>query len=167
LADVDHTFAALQTEAVRHYFWHTPFGQRALDYALRAGRRTIHKRIPGRIRSCIGQAEPFRDGWQTPTSRAKADAIHFALHAVAACCRACAHYWHGIEKGHALTDAEIAYLSELARRYLDSRLPDLPERGQRIPRRHPRDGGDATIQPLPVRPAQTERSSEAFDRYAS
>lgn len=163
LADVDHTFAALQTEAIRHYFWHIPFGQKALDYARRAGRRTLHERIPGRIRNNIGKAQPFRDGWQTPLSRAKADAIDFALHAVAACCRTCAHYWHGIEQGRALTDAEIAYLSELARRYLEARLPDLPEHHQHVPRRRStaQDGGDGTVQSIPVQRAQNGAQSVA------
>lgn len=131
LSDIDHTFAALQTEAIRHYFWHTPFGQKALAYAERAGRRTLHERIAKRIRSRIGAAEPFRDGTQTPIDAPRADALDFALHAIAACCRTCASYWHGLPKGRPLTEPEIAYLSELARRYLDARLPDLPEEGRR------------------------------------
>lgn len=131
LTDIDHTFAALQTEAIRHYFWHAPFGEKALGYARRAGRRALHERIAGRIRSRIGAAEPFRDGAQTPVLPARADALDYALHAVAACCRTCAGYWHGLPKGRPLTEAEIAYLSELARRYLDARLPDLPDDGQR------------------------------------
>jgi hypothetical protein len=145
LDDIDHTFAALQTETIRHYFWHTPFGQKALGYAQRAGRRVLHERIAGRIRSRIGAAEPFRDGIQTPISAARADALDFALHATAACCRTCASYWHGIPKGRPLTDSEIAYLAELARRYLDARLPGLPEEGQRAQSRRNsvlRDGGN-------------------------
>jgi hypothetical protein len=138
LADIDHTFAALQTEAIRHYFWHAPFGPKALGYARRAGRRELHERVAKRIRSRIGSAEPFRDGTQTPTNAARADALDLALHAVAACCRTCAYYWHGLPKGRALTEAEIGYLSELARRYLDARLPDLPDEGRRV-----RSGGNS------------------------
>jgi hypothetical protein len=130
LSDVNHTFAALQTEAIRHYFWHAPFGEKALGYAERAGRRVLQERVERRIRSRIGGAEPFQDGRQTPVSADRADALDFALHAVAACCRTCAGYWHGLPKGRALTEDEIAYLSELARRYLAARLPDLPEEGQ-------------------------------------
>jgi hypothetical protein len=134
LRDVDHTFSALQTEAIRHFFWHIPFGQRALDYARRAGRRTLHERIPGRICSRIGKAQPYNDGRQTPISRQKADALDFALHAVAACCRTCASYWHGIEKDRELTHAEVVYLSELVGCYLDARLPELPDDSQRVTR---------------------------------
>lgn len=132
LSDVDHTFAALQTEAIRHYFWHAPFGPKALGYAQRAGRRALYERIARRIRSRIGAAEPFRDGTQTPINADRADALDYALHAVAACCRTCAGYWHGLPKGRPLTEQEIGYLSELARRYLDARLPHLPEEGRRI-----------------------------------
>ena len=76
-----------------------------------------------------GRAVP---GWYANAGNAaRADALDFALHAVAACCRTCVGYWHGLPKGRPLTEDEIAYLSELARRYLDARLPDLPEEGQR------------------------------------
>lgn len=132
LSDVDHTFAALQTEAIRHYFWHAPFGPKALSYAQRAGRRALHERIVRRIRSRIGAAEPFRDGTQTPINANRADALDLALHAVAACCRTCASYWHGVPKGRPLTESELEYLSELARRYIDARLPYLPEEGRRV-----------------------------------
>jgi hypothetical protein len=163
LADVDHTFAALQTEAIRHYFWHTPFGEKALGYALRAGRVALHERVAGRIRSRIGAAQPFRDGTQTPISSARADAIDFALHAIAACCRTCASYWHGLPKGRPLTETEIAYLSELARRYLDARLPSLPDEGQRIrsPRRTGSGSRGGNVRPLAVLPAP------AAQRHAS
>lgn len=131
LDDIDHTFTALQTEAIRHYFWHVPFGDKALGYARRAGRRALHERTARRIRSRIGAAQPFRDGAQTPIMPDKADALDYALHAIAACCRKCASNWHGIPKGRPLSEAEVDYLSELARRYLDARLPDLPEEGHR------------------------------------
>jgi Domain of unknown function (DUF4186) len=152
LTDVDHTFAALQTEAIRHYFWHAPFGDKALGYALRAGRLALHERVARRIRTRIGAAQPFRDGTQTPISPEKADALDFALHAVAACCRTCASYWHGLPKGRPLTDPEIAYLSELAHRYLDARLPNLPDNGQRIPaRRASSTSQSGSIRSLPSR----------------
>jgi hypothetical protein len=145
LSDIDHTFAALQTEAIRHFFWHTPFAPKALGYAQRAGRRGLYGRITRRIRSRIGSAEPFRDGAQTPISPGRADALDLSLHAIAACCRTCASYWHGIPKGRPLAEPEIEYLSELARRYLDARLPDLPDEGRRH-RSHPghalNDGGN-------------------------
>jgi hypothetical protein len=132
LSDVDATFAALQRECIRHYFWHVPFGQKALNYARRAGRTKLEDRIKPRIRSRIGDAEPYRDGQQTPISHNRADALDFAQHAVAACCRRCAHYWHGIPVGRPLDD-EVAYLAELVRRYLRARIPDLQDEPTKVP----------------------------------
>jgi len=153
LSDINHTFAALQTEAIRHYFWHAPFGPKALGYAQRAGRRVLHERISKRIRSRIGAAEPFRDGTQTPIKANRADALDFALHAVAACCRTCASYWHGIPKGRPLTESEVGYLSELARRYLDARLPYLPEEGRRVRFSEKTvSGEDSNVRPLSSAP---------------
>lgn len=139
LSDVDATFAALQLECIRHYFWHVPFGDRAINYALRAGRIELERRIERRIRTRLGAAEPAYDGRQTPTSRDKADALDFAAHAVAACCRKCANYWHGIALARPLADDEVQYLAELSRRYLRARMPGLPEEPTAIPRQRAYD----------------------------
>ncbi len=133
LSDIDATFAALQRECIRHYFWHVPFGQKALNYARRAGRIQLEARIETRIRSRIGDKVPYRDGQQTPISRDRTDALDFALHAVASCCRKCAQYWHGIPVGRPLDDDEVEYLSELVRRYLRARLPDLQDEPMKVP----------------------------------
>jgi hypothetical protein len=139
LNDVDHTFSALQLEYVRHYFWHVPFGMKAMNYAMRAGRIELESRIVKRLQQRIGSAEPYHDGWQTPISTSKADALDFAMHVTAACCRKCVEYWHGIPQGQALTDREIMYLGELMRKYLRARLPDLDDHPQIVPRPR-RDG---------------------------
>ncbi|MGH3848582.1 MAG: hypothetical protein ACRDRT_02565, partial [Pseudonocardiaceae bacterium] len=65
LSDVDATFAALQRECIRHYFWHVPFGKKALDYARRLGRIALEERIGARIRSRIGKAQHPAEGRQT------------------------------------------------------------------------------------------------------
>lgn len=140
LDDIDATFAALQRECIRHYFWHVPFGQKALDYASRAGRTELEARVVRRISSRIGKSEPAYDGRQTPTATDRADAIDYACHAVAACCRKCANYWYGIPLGRPLTDKELNYLAELARRYLRARLPRLSDDPVHVPRRSRRTG---------------------------
>jgi hypothetical protein len=127
LGDIDHTFSALQWEAVRHYFWHMPFGQRALNQATRLGRLALESGIEGHLRRRIGPAEPPFDGRQTPISERKANAYHYAQHAVAACCRTCVKNWHGIPVGRPLEGAEITYLADLMRRYLRARLPNLDD----------------------------------------
>jgi len=128
--DVGATFAALRHEWVRHHFWEAPFDQRAVNHALRAGRTKLDEKIEARIRSAVAPAMPFRDGSQTPFS---GQVTFYGQHAVAACCRKCVEYWHGIPRGRPLTDEEIGYLSRLVRLFVDLRLPDLPLHGQYVP----------------------------------
>lgn len=88
------------------------------------------------------------------------------MHAIAACCRTCASYWHGLPKGRPLTETEIAYLSELARRYLDARLPGLPEEGQRV-RSRENSAPRATDNVRPLASAPAPSPSEAPGRQVS
>lgn len=92
-------------------------------------------RIGDRIRSRIGGAHHPAEGRQTPIAHDKADALDFSLHAVAACCRKCAKYWHGIPTGRPLEDSEVDYLAKLARAYIRVRLADLPDEPTHVPRR--------------------------------
>ena len=125
LVDVDYTFAAMQREMIRHRFWHVPFGEKALRDAIRRGPGGLRERVPVVLRARIGAAQPYRDGRQTPMDSARATATDLAMHAVAACCRRCVQYWHGIPLGVELKDEEIAYLSSLALRFLEARLTGL------------------------------------------
>ena len=134
--DIEHIFASLQIELVRHYFWHLPMPQRAIDYATRKGWSGLRQRIPIQLCSLVGASNPTFDGRQTPRENSRnVNPIHFAQHATASCCRKCIEVWHGIPKGRALTQPEISYLSQLAIRYLEVRLPNLSEAGQNVPRR--------------------------------
>lgn len=129
LEDIDYTFSALQLEYVRHYFWHVQFSEKAMSQARRAAGRGLTASIETQIKRQIADAEPYRDGRQTPTAPSKATAFDYAMHAVAACCRQCVEYWHGIPRGQALSDEEISYLAELMRRYLITRMPELTVSG--------------------------------------
>lgn len=130
--DREYLLNALNKELIRHHFLHLPLDRRAADHALRKGRKALHGAALSRLRSSIGKAQPFRDGTQTPMA---GNAIFYAQHATASCCRTCIEYWHGIPKGRELTSAELDYLHELVVGYLDERLPDLPDGPTRIPRR--------------------------------
>lgn len=166
LSDVDHTFSALQLEYVRHYFWHVPFGDKALAQARRAGRIKLDEGITTRLHQRIASAEPYHDGWQTPTAASKADALDYAMHAVAACCRKCAQYWHGVASERPLSEAEIVYLGELMRRYLRSRLPDLDDG----PRRQPRSAHSSNVHQLQAHvaaPNEGTASALVVQPYAS
>lgn len=130
LDDIDFTFAQLRLEMVRHHFWHRPFDLRALNHALRKGRRRLYIAARRRLESSVGRAGNVWDGRQTPW---RDNTIYYAQHAVAACCRTCIEYWHAIPKNRDLTVPELDYLTELVLRFLDERLPDLPDDPQRVP----------------------------------
>ena len=129
VADVQFTFSSLRNEFVRHHFWHKQIDKRAENYARRKGRSGLQIAIRNRLVTCLSLDNPY-DGIQTPY---EGNIIFYAQHAVACCCRACLEYWHGIPKNTTLSDQEINYLTQLITLYIDDRLPDLAETGQRIP----------------------------------
>jgi hypothetical protein len=131
LLDAQYVFEMLQIEMIRHHFFHLRMEQRAINYARRKGKKGLAEAVLKLIRNSVGDAEPFRDGRQTP--KGGANPIHYAQHATASCCRRCIEEWHAIPMGRALTEEEIRYLTELAVRYLSYRLPDLKESAENIP----------------------------------
>jgi Domain of unknown function (DUF4186) len=130
LADVDFTFDQLKHEMIRHSFWHREIDEKAINHALRKGRILLAEASLKRILQSVGGSKPFHDGYQTPYS---GNVIYYAQHAVAACCRKCIEYWHGIPAGRELTEKEVDYLQSLVARYMEERLPDLPDEPTHIP----------------------------------
>jgi hypothetical protein len=63
------------------------------------------------------------------------NAIFYAQHATATCCRTCLAYWHDIPKGRSLTVEELDYCARLLDLYLDRRLPELDDEPIQVPRR--------------------------------
>jgi len=133
-ADAEFTFESLKHEAVRHHFFHAPIDKAAQLHARRKGRLTLREAAAKRLRRSIGQAQPARDGRQTPF---EGNILYYAQHALACCCRTCLEYWHGIAKDKELAEDEIVYLVDLIMRFVGERLPALPDEGERMARRHP------------------------------
>ena len=140
--DVENTFQALSTEWIRHQFWERPLDQKAVNHARRKGARHIREAgAEKRIRQSVGAARNPREGKQTPY---EGNVLYYAQHAVAACCRKCIEYWHGIAMGRALTDEEVGYLSRLLVLFVARRLPDLDDGPVKVPAiRRPKHGGRA------------------------
>ena len=130
LADVNYTFKALKYELWRHYYWHIEIDQKAINHARRKGKVTMRIAAEKRIRSSVGAENPSRDGIQTPK---KNNAIYYAQHATASCCRKCVNEWHGIPLGQELTNDQVTYLTDLVMLYINERLPFLTEHGEYIP----------------------------------
>jgi hypothetical protein len=130
--DAAHTFEALKHELIRHHFFHRPVDEGAMRHAQRKGRIALKDAARDRLRKYLAVAEPPRDGRQTPL---EGNAIYYAQHATATCCRTCLEYWHDIPKGRPLTAEEFDYCATLVDLFLDEKLPDLADEPIKVPRR--------------------------------
>lgn len=133
IRDVENTFSMLKYEFVRHYFWHMPLSERAINHARRKGRIGLRERVRKHLTTSIGPAHPWHDGFQTPMENNAPHALAYGQHATATCCRKCLEYWHGIPQGIELGQDVLTYLTELVCRYLEERIPNLTENGEKIP----------------------------------
>src|SRR5688500_3564601 len=134
VSDVQHTFASLHLELVRHFFWHVPLSARAINHARRKGMAALNTFASSQLRKLIGAGRHPLEGRQTPRETSpSANAIHYAQHATATCCRKCLAEWHGIPEGTTLTDDDILYLTMLVMSYVKERIPDLKDSAVAVP----------------------------------
>ncbi len=118
-ADVDYTVKAFQLERVRFAYWHAEIDEHAISHAQKKGLAGLRAAARGRLEKSIGPAVPAFDGRQTPKA---GNAIYYAQHAVAACCRKCVQAWHGFPLGQPLTTGQLDYLTGLVMHYIEKRL---------------------------------------------
>jgi hypothetical protein len=133
LHDVKNTFTMLKLEKVRHFFWHLPLSQHAVNHSRRKGKNGLREHVKKHLSTAIGAAHPWHDGFQTPMTEDAPTAIAYGQHATATCCRKCLEYWHGIPLGQQLGNQDLDYLTELVCLYLEDRIPNLTEAGEKIP----------------------------------
>jgi len=69
--------------------------------------------------SRLAPAYIANDGKQTPM---KGHPVFTAQHASACCCRGCLEKWHGIPKGHELSEAEQAYVKDVIMTWIKSQI---------------------------------------------
>jgi Domain of unknown function (DUF4186) len=132
--DLDYTIAALKNELIRLHYWTNEIPQQVENYARRKGMTGMKIAVETRIRQSVGSPANDFDGRQTPVEDSHGvNAIHFAQHANAFCCRKCMEYWYGIPQDRSLTECEISYLSKLGMRFISERF-SLTEIGEKIPR---------------------------------
>jgi hypothetical protein len=137
LNDAKYTLESLKHELIRHHFWHIPISVYAVNYARRKGRAQLKEAARKQIEHAVGRISHPREGQQTAReTNPHANAIHYAQHATASCCRRCVEEWHGIPRDRELTTDEIGYLTDLAMHYVTSRLPDLAEGPIYVPSLH-------------------------------
>ena len=90
-----------------------------LAYIEEKGIETIRSHAFDFITSRVAPRSPKNDGKQTPM---KGHPVFIAQHATATCCRGCIKKWHGIRKGKALTDDEIAFIVGLLMTWIEGQI---------------------------------------------
>ena len=127
MQNIDDLFSRLSRSAFRQKF---SLKQADKDYFIQQGLEVILLQAQQMIRYRLGTAFPENDGRQTPF---KGHPVFVAQHATATCCRGCLVKWHGIQKGHALTDGQIDYLVCVIRYWLmQQNIDDQPVRQGRL-----------------------------------
>lgn len=130
--DAKHTFSMLQFELIRHAFFHRSLDEIAVNHAKRKGRQRLLDAARHRLKKYLAPANPPRDGRQTPFAE---NAIFYAQHATATCCRRCLEYWHNLPMGRELGEDEIEYCLQLVDLFLRFCLPDLEDEPVKVPNR--------------------------------
>jgi hypothetical protein len=118
-------FSELPKELIRHHYWHMRLPDEVIAKALRASPHTLAKRTKRAVskRVAAPSSELWRDGAQTPSAHSVGAQIYFCgMHAVAACCRKCMEYWHGIPREQPLSEEDALYFQTLVWHYVCLRL---------------------------------------------
>ena len=111
--NLDELFDALAESPFRRRF---RLRGKELEYLRRKGLPVVLEHAADFFEKRVAAASPANDGRQTPM---RGHPVFVAQHATATCCRGCLEKWHGIRKGHALTDAEKQYLIEVVGAWLE------------------------------------------------
>ena len=124
LSDVGNTVASLERELIRHHYWDKSLDGKAVRHAMKKGLHGLRDAAEHRLRKSVGppRSKIFQDGRQT---KRDGNAIFYAQHATATCCRKCIEAWHGIDREQHLTDEEIGYMTGLVMHYICKKLPEL------------------------------------------
>jgi hypothetical protein len=110
--DIDEVFRRLAESSFRRKF---VLRDRELAYLQTWGLPHVMKQARELIKKRLAPAAPLNDGRQTPWRN---HPVFVAQHATATCCRGCLAKTHGIAKGHALTDEEMAHVLSVLERWL-------------------------------------------------
>ncbi len=111
---LDELFAALSRSKFRSRF---RLNSKDAAYLTDRGLEAVIEHAAEFLRQRLAPAHPPNDGRQTPM---RGHPAFVAQHATASCCRTCLAKWHRIPAGRELTEAEIAHLLAVLRRWLEA-----------------------------------------------
>lgn len=128
MRDFEELYAALQRSSFRRRFRLRDAEQGVL---VEKGLPTVLDHARDLLSKRLAPAGISNDGKQTPY---RGHPVFVAQHATGTCCRGCLSKWHGIEKGRALTGAELDYVVSVIGKWIQrqaiatNRLPEAPAR---------------------------------------
>jgi predicted Fe-S protein YdhL (DUF1289 family) len=112
MRDLDDLFEALPQSAFRQRQRLSPADAR---YLRDKGLPVVMEHAKAFIEQRLAPAAPRNDGKQTPW---RGHPAFVAQHATACCCRGCLAKWHGIPKGHELSEEEQRHVLAALERWL-------------------------------------------------
>ena len=136
LVKIETLLSELSKELVRHHYLHVKIPEQVRDRAQRFRPEVIADRTRRAIHTRVGPPadQLRRDGMQTPDAQSSNRQIYFmGMHAVAASCRKCVAYWHGIPADRQLTAHEEQYFAQLVWTYVCRRM-EWPQHADLIER---------------------------------
>ncbi len=116
MRSLDQVFARLAGSQFRQRFH---LGDRERRYLEERGLQTVLEHARGFVDARLAPEHPLRDGKQTPYH---GHPVFVAQHATACCCRGCLEKWHGIPRGHRLSEAEHQHVLAGLERWLRQAL---------------------------------------------
>jgi hypothetical protein len=114
MIDIERAFHRLAGSKFRQKF---RLQGKELAYLQTWGLKKVMAQARDLITARVAPAEPRNDGRQTPWRN---HPVFVAQHATATCCRGCVEKTHGIAKGHALTEEELAYVLRVIETWLST-----------------------------------------------
>lgn len=116
MRNLSDVFKALEGSPFRKKF---RLGPRERGYLSDKGMDVVLADAEDFIMRRLAPEKPRNDGKQTPF---RGHPVFIAQHATGTCCRSCLAKWHGIAKGHELTDEEQAHVVAAIGRWLSDQL---------------------------------------------
>jgi hypothetical protein len=114
--DLDELFESLGRSRFRSRF---RLGSKETSYLREKGLERILEHSSDFIHARLADANPFKDGRQTPM---RGHPVFIAQHATGTCCRKCLEKWYGIAAGKPLNEQQIDYILCVLHRWLENQI---------------------------------------------
>ena len=116
MKNIDSVINSLNYSKFRNSFH---LKEKDLEYIKAKGIEKIREHANDFINKRLKPKVILNDGKQTPM---RGHPVFIAEHATATCCRGCLEKWHGIKKGHELTQEEVDYVVSVIMKWIEKEM---------------------------------------------